>query len=330
VVLRVKCVMAVVAAASAFMPATASARRDEPRTARVALAPGFSTVVPAGWSLRGEQLTDCAGAWQLLAATSYAGAWKDLPATGALVVVRTTFAIPGTPVPPCRPPLRRRGSSFAYDRDGHAFHAYVYVGTRASVATQREAAALLEALRVDGRYRVAWARSRSWGTHTHGTLAGAVRLPRGGRDFFTWDPVRRRTPNRAWRRWGATSTVARVLEVVRNVRLRHPGSPRIGIGDLSRPRGGDFGPRFGGLGHVSHQNGLDVDVYYPRRDGREAAPRTVAQVDLSLSQALVDGFVRAGAAKIFVGPNVRLRGPRRIVQVLPNHDNHLHVRFGDA
>ena len=47
----------------------------------------------------------------------------------------------------------------------------------------------------------------------------------------------------------------------------------MAVGDLSRPHGGDFGPRFGYIGHASHQNGLDADVYYPRADGTERAPR---------------------------------------------------------
>ena len=319
---------AVIAAAASAAPAVA--RVDESRAQRVALAPGVSTVVPAGWRLHREQLAPCADAWQLLAATSYGGPWADPPATGALVAVRTGYETPGIqrgPLRPCPPLQPGDGSSFAYERDGHVFHVFVHLGKHAPAATQRQAGALLESLRVARPYRIAWTRSRSTGVPWRGTLTDAVRLPPGGRDFFTWDAVLRHAPNRGWRRWGATKTVARVLAVVRDVRRRHPGSPRIGVGDLSRPRGGDFGARFGGVGHASHQNGLDVDVYYPRRDRREAAPRTVAQVDLRLSQALVDGFLRAGATKIFVGPNVRLRGPRRIVQPLPYHDNHLHVRF---
>jgi hypothetical protein len=101
------------------------------------------------------------------------------------------------------------------------------------------------------------------------------------------------------------------------------------VGDLSRPRGGDFGPLFGGIGHASHQNGLDVDVYYPRRDGRELAPRRLGEVDRRLAQELVDAFVRAGAVKIFVGPHAGLRGPSRIVRPLVHHDDHLHVRLHD-
>jgi len=77
----------------------------------------------------------------------------------------------------------------------------------------------------------------------------------------------------------------------------------------------------------SHQNGLDVDIYYPRRDRREKAPRAVGDIDVGLSQDLVDRFVRAGVQFVFVGPNTPLTGPRGIVQSLPRHDNHLHVRL---
>ena len=99
------------------------------------------------------------------------------------------------------------------------------------------------------------------------------------------------------------------------------------VGDLSRPRGGDFGPRYGGIGHASHQNGLDVDVYYPRRDGRLGVARRPEQVDRAAAQRLVDAFVRAGAQRIFVGPSLALHGPPRVVSPLVHHDDHLHVRL---
>jgi hypothetical protein len=41
----------------------------------------------------------------------------------------------------------------------------------------------------------------------------------------------------------------------------------------------------------------------------------------------VDRFVAAGAEKVFVGPRLGLRGPRRVVQPLAYHDDHLHVRL---
>jgi murein endopeptidase len=102
----------------------------------------------------------------------------------------------------------------------------------------------------------------------------------------------------------------------------------VAVGDLSRPKGGDFGPRFGYIGHASHQNGLDVDVYYPRADRRERAPRYAWQIDRALSQELVDRFLAAGGMTVFVGPRTGLTGPPGVVVPLANHDNHLHVRIG--
>ncbi len=162
---------------------------------------------------------------------------------------------------------------------------------------------------------------------SRGRLVHGVPFPPEGIDHFTWDPVLRQSPNRLWRRYGTDRTVARVLRALAAFRRAYPESPPIGVGDLSRPRGGEFGRRFGGLGHASHQNGLDVDVYYARRDRLLKEPSKPSEVDRVLAQGLVNAFVRAGATDVFVGPSLGLRGPRRIVQPLVHHDDHLHARF---
>jgi murein endopeptidase len=118
-----------------------------------------------------------------------------------------------------------------------------------------------------------------------------------------------------------------VLDVLAEYRGADPDAPRVGVADLSRRHGGRFGRNFGGLGHSSHQNGLDVDILYPREDGRELrawAPRLVDEVR---AQDLVDRFVAAGATQIYTGWSLDLRGPRRIVTRLTHHDDHLHVRI---
>jgi murein endopeptidase len=176
--------------------------------------------------------------------------------------------------------------------------------------------------------RIAWHHSVAHGSPAAGRLEAGVQLPAEGPAFFTWDPVKRRSPNRPWRRWGTDRLGRMVLDVARGYRAAHPHAPRMAVGDLSRRHGGDFGPRFGCIGHASHQNGLDVDVYYPRADGRERAPRDASQIDRRLSQELVDRFLAAGAVTIFVGPNTQLTGPPGVVVPLTNHDNHLHVRIG--
>ncbi|HEU4450240.1 MAG TPA: penicillin-insensitive murein endopeptidase [Gaiellaceae bacterium] len=170
--------------------------------------------------------------------------------------------------------------------------------------------------------QVRWRASVAVGSPVAGRLVRGVRLPEATDALFTWDPVLRRAPNRAGRRWGTDGLVRIVLRVVRAYARAHPGAPRVGVGDLSLRRGGPFGPK-----HASHQNGLDVDVYYPRRDRRERPPRRVAQIDRRLAQDLVDRFVRAGAETVYVGPSTGFTGPPGVVQVLWNHDNHLHARF---
>jgi murein endopeptidase len=175
--------------------------------------------------------------------------------------------------------------------------------------------------------QIEWQRSVAVGSPAGGRLIRGVRLPAEGVHFFTWDPVKRRSPNRDWRRWGTDKLVRLVLRIAREYGKDHPYAPRMSVGDLSRPRGGNFGPQFGYLGHASHQNGLDVDIYYPRADGRERAPRDAREIDRRLSQDLVNRFLQAGAVKIFVGPNTGLRGPPNVVIPLIHHDNHLHVRI---
>jgi murein endopeptidase len=175
---------------------------------------------------------------------------------------------------------------------------------------------------------IQWRNSRSLGVPWDGRLVRGVQLPAEGEHYFTWDPVKKRSPNRPWRRWGSDRLLRMLLRVLEEYATEHPEASRVGVGDLSRPHGGVFDERFGGRGHASHQNGLDVDVYYPRLDRQELRAARPAQVDRRLSQELVTRFVRAGAVKVFVGPRVGLRGPRRKVERLIYHDDHMHVRIG--
>ncbi len=103
-----------------------------------------------------------------------------------------------------------------------------------------------------------------------GRLVRGVQLPPEGVDFWTYDWGIRAIPNRPWRRWGTDRLVRTLLAVLREYRTANPGAPRVGVADLSRRARRPFGRNFGGLGHASHQNGLDVDIIYPRSDGTEA------------------------------------------------------------
>jgi murein endopeptidase len=169
--------------------------------------------------------------------------------------------------------------------------------------------------------------SKAIGKPWNGRLVDGVQLPEAGPGFLTWDDPLNQMPNRPDRRWGTTALVRTTERVLAAYQEAHPGALPVLVGDLSRPHGGIFDERYGGLGHASHQNGLDVDVYYPRRDRRLRSAWRPDQVDRALAQDLVDRFVAAGAQRVFVGPRVGLHGPRGIVARLAHHDDHLHVRI---
>jgi hypothetical protein len=175
---------------------------------------------------------------------------------------------------------------------------------------------------------VTWHNSKALGGPARkGRLKAGVQLPELGEDFFTWDPIYNRIPNRDWRRWGTDRLIRTVLTVLHSYRTERDSEQRVGIMDLSRPQGGKFGRNYGGLGHASHQNGLDADILYPRKDGTEARATKPSLVDRKLAQDLVDRFVAAGAVKVFVGPHLNLKGPKNVVVPLIYHDDHLHVRI---
>lgn len=168
---------------------------------------------------------------------------------------------------------------------------------------------------------VRWHSAWSAGLPYSGHLVGGTQLPVSGPDWVTWDPVTDSVPNLPVRLYGNPQTIRTVISVIAAYRAAHPYAPRVVVGDISRRGGGPLDE------HVSHQNGLDVDVYYPRRDHLLRAPIAVGQIDHRLAQDLLDRFVRAGAQMIFVGFSTGLHGPSGVVIPYPNHDNHMHVRF---
>ena len=158
--------------------------------------------------------------------------------------------------------------------------------------------------------------------------------------------------------WGTQETIDFVTGAIRSVEHRFPGSPRVVIGDISRPDGGRLNR------HKSHQAGRDIDVgfYYVsgpaadfrvvqarsrRRRGAPAAP----QLDLPRTWALMRAFLTdSDVDRIFLDRSliaVLYRyareeeqedrawladvfghgGRKGLVQHEKKHKDHMHVRF---
>jgi hypothetical protein len=170
--------------------------------------------------------------------------------------------------------------------------------------------------------KIEWHHATSVGLPWAGRLIDGTQLPVEGPSWVTWNPVYQSVRNAPHRLYGNEHTIHAVVSVIDAYRAANPGAPRVVVGDISREFGGPMTDE-----HVSHQNGLDVDVYYPRLDGIPRPPIATHQVDRRLAQDLLDRFVAAGARMIFVGYSTGLHGPAGVVIPYPNHENHMHVRF---
>lgn len=168
---------------------------------------------------------------------------------------------------------------------------------------------------------IEWHHATSVGLQYAGRLENGTQLPLEGPDWVTWNPVTDSSPNLPYRLYGHERTIRALVSILAAYRKDHPHAPKVVIGDISFRHGGPMDE------HLSHQNGLDVDLYYPRLDRHLSAPRTTSQIDRRLAQDLVDRFVAAGAKFVFVGYSSGLRGPIGVVEPYANHENHMHVRF---
>jgi murein endopeptidase len=169
--------------------------------------------------------------------------------------------------------------------------------------------------------RVTWHHATSVGLQYAGRLIDGTQLPQAGPNWVTWNPATDSSPNLPGRLYGHEHTIRAILSVLSGYRAAHPDAPRVVVGDISFRHGGRMDE------HVSHQNGLDVDIYYPRLDRQVTVPTSPHQIDRRLAQDLLDRFVAAGAKVVFVGYSTGLRGESGVVVPYPNHENHMHVRF---
>ena len=171
--------------------------------------------------------------------------------------------------------------------------------------------------------KLEWRNATSLGVPWSGSLVDGMQLPVEGQDWVTWNPVTDSVPNAPSRLYGNERTIRAIVSVLEAYRAANPKAPRVLVGDISFRDGGTMDA------HLSHQNGLDVDIYYPRRDGVVWEPSPGA-IDRRLAQDLLDRFLAAGAGIVFVGYSTGLRGPERVVVPYPQHENHMHVRFPPA
>lgn len=179
--------------------------------------------------------------------------------------------------------------------------------------------------------------ARSHGSPAAGCIAGAVALPLSGEGYQVLRPQRNRF-------WAHPRTVS-VIEDLGRFAMSGGFAPLL-IGDMSQPRGGPMA-----FGHGSHQNGLDVDIWFrlPRQTldaAALAAPQPVSMVKgtrinpTTWTDAQYQVLKRAAQSpevdRVFVNPPIKAEACRRagadrawVAKLRPwwGHDEHFHVRL---
>lgn len=183
--------------------------------------------------------------------------------------------------------------------------------------------------------------ARAIGETSRGCLAGAVGLPKDGPGYQVMHLERRRN-------FGHPVLVGLLQGLGQTIQREHLGV--LHIGDLAQPRGGPTP-----FGHRSHQNGLDVDVWFtlepdlvgsgdPLR-ARIPAPSVLNDSASGLSRLLWEDRHRrvlevvgriAKVDRIFVNPHIKRElcrtapGDRswlRKIRPWWGHDDHFHARL---
>lgn len=193
----------------------------------------------------------------------------------------------------------------------------------------------------------------------HGPVAGqSLGYPWSGRlqDATKLDEGEGYTIRRPGRAFGTRATVEIIEQVLADVVAEFPENHVLGIGDISAEHGGAI------TQHASHQAGRDVDIglYYvekPSSYPEDFINATEDNLDAEATYALVDRFAKArkldgGVMMMFLDYEVqgilyhwakdhgvdeehlgwlfqypKGRGADGFVRHVPNHANHIHVRF---
>ena len=290
--------------------------REQPRQPFAALAlelPAFATRSSRALRAGGDGARGVAGAAaQAQAARRRRLATRTVPAVALVLGSATMLPIaalrhgggPGRRRPPggsAEPdvPARRRPRSSCPRR-------------RSARGRQAEAARAAEARadRASPGGRVAPAPRRS-GSRTRAGSSTARSFPSRAPTGSTWNPNTDSVPNLPHRLYGNERTIRTIVSVDRRLPRRAPDAPRVVVGDISLRGGGRMDQ------HVSHQNGLDVDVVLPAARPAPERPDRDQPDRPRLAQDLLDRFVAAGAQIVFVGVLDRPPRPERRRRPVP-------------
>ncbi len=138
--------------------------------------------------------------------------------------------------------------------------------------------------------------SQAVGVYTSGKLEKPDLLPASGEGFKKIFQFRNRGH-------GTLDLISLVVAASKEVHREYPAAERVQIGDITDIDGGRQG------GHLSHQNGLDADIVFFRKDRREMDAG-------AQSKATTTGYDEQFVVKGRVTPNFDIEANWKFIQLL--------------
>ncbi len=136
--------------------------------------------------------------------------------------------------------------------------------------------------------------------------------------------------------WGSSVTKAVITDAGARYQAdwlaTHPGSPPIGINDVSKKGGGIT------RDHETHEAGLDIDIRLPRKDGLTGARVSWKTYDRDATEAVVRAFASdPRVERVIIGDWTLMKriqesdaGWKSKVVVWSDHKDHVHVDVAGA
>ena len=175
---------------------------------------------------------------------------------------------------------------------------------------------------------IRWRRSSRVGRTDAGRLVRGVQLPSEGEHFFTWDPIRRTTPNRRWRRYGTDRLVRVLLRVVGEFQGGPSGRAARGGRRPHRARGAATSARASGSPATRHTRTVSMSTSTTRAATGVSAERPTWRRSTARSPRISSTASCAPARDSRSwAPSSACAVTARIVQAIPNHNDHVHVRL---
>ena len=119
--------------------------------------------------------------------------------------------------------------------------------------------------------------------------------------------------------WGTPETIKCVENVGKTWAKRYPDRPRIGVGDISRRKGGKFPP------HHAHRLGLDIDVRPISKLGEKKVSIGQHAYDSQQTFELIALFLEICDVRLMYFNDRKIYRKLPKVQRFRGHHNHIHI-----